>query len=54
MEKKKHTKKKGIDKLSPEDLEILDLYKQAYKRCYEDTRLQEGDLVRQTKVPKVD
>ncbi|WP_207421504.1 hypothetical protein [Desertivirga brevis] len=42
MEKKRRTRKKEITaELSQDELEILNIYKQAYKRCSEDERLVE-------------
>ncbi|WP_207532089.1 hypothetical protein [Desertivirga arenae] len=42
MEKRRRTRRKDVTaELSKDELEILNIYKQAYKRCSEDDRLAE-------------
>lgn len=52
MEKKRRTRKKEITaELSQDELDILNIYKQAYKRCSEDDRLVEKARASDIKKP---
>jgi len=55
LEKRKRGKKKDTLslELNEENLEILNLYKQAYKRSYEDARLIEGELTGKADIKEV-
>ena len=49
---KQKRRKKGIQELTQDDLQLLNIYKQAYKTTSEDERLREASIAQEKTKPR--